>query len=186
MTDKNKLRKKFLSLRKKKYFKISNSTIAPLIKYIKKKFGDQKRVFIAIYYPSNYEFDLVGSFNYFIDKKIVPLLPVIKEDSSLKFVKWEEKDVFFVNKFGIIEPSKEKKSYIPNLILAPLLAFDNLKNRLGYGKGYYDRFLNKQNRNKKKIEVIGIAFSFQKYKHLPISKFDYKLNKIFTEKGFVK
>ena len=48
MTDKNKLRKKFLSLRKKKYFKISNSTIAPLIKYIKKKFGDQKRVFIAI------------------------------------------------------------------------------------------------------------------------------------------
>ena len=79
----------------------------------------------------------------------------------------------------------KKKSYVPNLILAPLLAFDNLKNRLGYGKGYYDRFLNKQCRNKK-IEVIGIAFSFQRYKHLPISKFDYKLNKIFTEKGFVK
>ena len=44
------------------------------------------------------------------------------------------KRCFFVNKFGIIEPSKEKKSYVPNLILAPLLAFDNLKNRLGYGK----------------------------------------------------
>ena len=89
----------------------------------------KKRVFLAIYYPSNYEFDLVGSFNYLKDKKTVTLLPVIKEDNSLKFVKWEEKDVFFVNKFGIIEPSKEKKSYVPNLILAPLLAFDNSKNR---------------------------------------------------------
>ena len=37
----------------------------------------------------------------------------------------------------------------------------------------------------KKAEAIGVAFSFQRYKKLPISKFDFKLNSIFTEKGFL-
>ena len=38
----------------------------------------------------------------------------------------------------------------------------------------------------KKAEAIGVAFSFQRYKKLPISKFDFQLNSIFTEKGFLK
>ena len=58
--------------------------------------------------------------------------------------------------------------------------------RLGYGKGFYDRFLNKFLKKKKNIIKIGIAFSFQKYNKLPISKFDVKLDYILTEKGIIK
>tara|TARA_B100001287_G_scaffold210376_1_gene179219 strand:- start:197 stop:397 length:201 start_codon:yes stop_codon:yes gene_type:complete len=65
------------------------------------------------------------------------------------------------------------------------LAFDRNKNRLGYGKGFYDKYLNRLKKLNKKMEAIGIAFSFQKYKKLPSSNFDYKLNYIFTEKGFL-
>jgi len=50
---------------------------------------------------------------------------------------------------------------------------------LGYGKGYYDKFL-KKNKN---ITTIGVAFSFQKYNKITTSKHDVKLNYILTEKG---
>ena len=68
----------------------------------------------------------------------------------------------------------------------PLLAFDRNKNRLGYGKGFYDKYLNNLKRLNKKIEAIGIAFSFQKYKNIPTSELDFPLKNIFTEKGFLK
>ena len=56
------------------------------------------------------------------------------------------------------------------------IAFDKFKNRLGYGKGYYDKFLSEYILKKKDILTIGVAFSFQQYKKLPTSKFDIKLN----------
>ena len=54
---------------------------------------------------------------------------------------------------------------------------------MGYGKGYYDRFLKKYVKNNKKATIIGLAFSFQKYKKIPTSIHDVKLNYILTEKG---
>ena len=103
----------------------------------------------------------------------------------MKFIKWKTRDILLVNKFGIPEPIKKKKIYLPDIVLVPLLAFDNNKNRLGYGKGFYDRYLNNLKKLKKKVEAIGVAFSFQNYKKIPTSKFDFQLNNIFTEKGFL-
>ena len=77
----------------------------------------------------------------------------------------------------------QTKKTIPNIILVPLLAFDSKKNRLGYGKGYYDRYLQKYLNNYKNILTIGIAFSFQKHHKLPVTNNDVKLNYILTEKG---
>ena len=85
-----------------------------------------------------------------------------------------------VNKYGIPEPLNTQKNYSPDIVLVPLLAFDKEKNRLGYGKGFYDRYLNKLIKSHKKILAIGVAFSFQKYKKIPSSKFDFQLNKVFT------
>jgi len=52
---------------------------------------------------------------------------------------------------------------------------------LGYGGGFYDRYFEKSFKLKKIIK-IGLAFSFQKIKKLPINKYDKKLDKIITEK----
>ena len=57
------------------------------------------------------------------------------------------------------------------------------KNRLGYGKGFYDRYLKKYLKKNNNILTIGIAFSFQKYHTLPTSNKDVNLNYILTEKG---
>ena len=104
----------------------------------------------------------------------------------MDFVKWKYLDPLEVNEFGMLEPSFQGKTVVPNFILVPLLAFDDKNNRLGYGKGFYDRFLDKFLKIKKKIITIGVAFSFQKYNKLPVSNLDIKLDYILTEKGIKK
>ena len=110
------------------------------------------------------------------------MLPSVKL-KNMKFFKWKKYDNLIVNKYGMLEPLTNKTHIVPNIILLPLLAFDNKKNRLGYGKGYYDSYLNKYLKKNKDILTIGIAFSFQKHNKLPISKHDVKLDYILTEKG---
>ena len=69
------------------------------------------------------------------------LLPVIERKNNMNFYSWKKNQVLFVNQFGMLEPEKTKKN--SRFILVPILAFDNHKYRLGYGKGFYDRYLNK-------------------------------------------
>ena len=64
-------------------------------------------------------------------------------------------------------------------MLVPMLAFDKHNYRLGYGKGFYDRYLKKF----KNIVTVGVAFSFQRHHKLPRDKNDVKLNYVLTEKG---
>ena len=100
----------------------------------------------------------------------------------MNFFSWKKNEVLQINKFGILQPIKTKPN-VPDIMLVPLLVFDSDKHRLGYGKGFYDRYLNKYLKKFKNIVTIGVAFSFQKYHKLPINKKDVKLNYILTEKG---
>ena len=76
-----------------------------------------------------------------------------------------------------------KKSF-PEVLLIPLVAFDNNLNRLGYGGGYYDRYISKYD-GKNKLIKIGLVFLF-KNKKLTINKYDKKLDFIITEKDFIQ
>ena len=116
-------------------------------------------------------------------KNFVTSLPVITPKGAMKFFKWKLLEPLKVNNYGFLEPTTNTKTVSPNLILVPLVAYDRFRNRLGYGKGYYDRFLGKYLKKHKNILTIGIAFSFQKYKKIPTSKHDVKLDYILTEKG---
>ncbi len=185
MKTKDQLRKKFLVLRKKRYFEVSSEKFHQLINHIKKRYI-KKKIFIALYYPSNHEINIFKILNNFKESKFTFLLPKIQDGNSLKFIKWKERDILLVNKFGIPEPYKIQQNFLPDIVLVPLLAFDLNKNRLGYGKGFYDRYLKNLKRLNKKMEAIGVAFSFQICKKIPSSKYDFQLNKIFTEKGFIK
>ena len=143
----------------------------------------KKLIKIALYYPSNFELNVLKllELNNISSQDI--LLPVIDKNCLMKFFSWKKNDVLFVNKFGMLEPAKSQ-SKIPDIMLIPILAFDKNKYRLGYGKGYYDRYLNKYIKQyKKNIMTVGVAFSFQKHNNLPINKNDVKMDFILTEKG---
>ena len=79
----------------------------------------------------------------------------------MNFFKWDKYDTLLINRYGIPEPVKSIP-VIPDVVLLPLLAFDKNKNRLGYGKGYYDKYLKKYIKIHKNILTVGIAFSFSK------------------------
>ena len=184
MNNKGRLRKKYFLIRKKKYFDINPSFFDPLIRLIKKRFK-KKNIFISSYYPSSFEVNTLKLFEIGPMKRLKIFLPVINRDNSMNFYHWKKNDVLKINKFGMLEPALLKDHVIPDIMLVPLLAFDNQNNRLGYGGGYYDRYLNKYLKTYSNILTIGIAFSFQKHHKLPVSYTDIKLDYILTEKGFV-
>ena len=183
MLQKYHLRKKYFNLRKKKYFEIKKEFFIPLLNLIKKNF--KKKINLALYYPSSFEINILKILDYnFIKKKNI-LIPKIKDKNSMNFYPWKKNEVLFVNKFGMLEPIKSFAK-IPDLIVVPIIAYDEKNFRLGYGKGFYDRYLNKYLKKFKNILTVGVAFSFQKYHKLPKDKNDVKLDYILTEKGFYK
>ena len=107
-------------------------------------------------------------------------LPKINKNSQMNFFHWSTKDPLLINKSGIPEPTSNKINY-PDILLVPLVAFDKYYNRVGYGGGFYDRYIKKL-KKKKKIITIGLAYSFQKVKKIPINRYDIKLDFIVTEK----
>ena len=135
-----------------------------------------------MYYPSNFELNVLKllEFKYILSQDI--LLPVTDKNNLMKFFPWKKNDVLYINKFGILEPIKTDAK-VPDVMIIPTLAYDKDKFRLGFGKGFYDRYLNKYLKEYKDILTVGIAFSFQKYHKLPISNNDVKLNFILTEQG---
>ena len=182
--DKSFLRNKFLLQRKKKYLKTRKFNFNLIFKLIKKHFRN-KKITIGGYYPSNYEVNILNFLKKASKKNFTIALPVIKPPNKMSFHLWVFNKPLYINRFGIPEPKKSKKKIIPNLIMVPLVVFDNHLNRIGYGKGYYDRSLRNISKAKRDVISLGIAYSFQKCKKIPTNNHDFKLDYIFTEKGII-
>ena len=171
------LRKKILFYRKNNY----NNVILKyyLLKDILKKFNLLKNKKIGGYFPINYEIDCLEILKKLEKSGHKISLPITMKRNKMDFFEWSFKDPLLIGKIGIPEPLSKKKIY-PDILLVPLVAFNKNKFRLGYGGGYYDRYIQKI-KNIKKILIIGMAFSFQEVSRLPINEHDKKLDYIFTE-----
>ena len=183
MDKKNLIREKYFLKRKKHYFEIKKTFFLPLIALIK-KMNYKNKTNISLYYPSNFEVNVLKILDIDFFKKFKFSLPVIKKNQEMHFCRWQKEDILLLNQYGIPEP-RTSQIINPKVILIPLLAFDINKNRVGYGKGYYDRFLNANILRQKKFLTVGIAFSFQKHQKLPVNNKDFKLDYIITEKGIL-
>ena len=178
---KSKLRDKVLKLRKSKSKKSININPSNIYSYLKKKNYNLK--IIGGYYPSNYEINDLEILNYFFKRGSTISLPKIKKKSQMEFYKWHTNDPLLINKYGIPEPANSNRVH-PDILFIPLVAFDKELNRLGYGGGFYDRYIQKISKIKKVVKA-GLAFSFQKLKTMPVKKHDKKLDIIITEKEII-
>ena len=174
--NKSQIRNKILKIRKQKKIKKFIFNFDLIFNILKKNKVSGK--IIGGYYPYNYEIDILQILEKFEQKKFIITLPKIKKNSQMNFFKWSQNDPLVVNKFGIPEPISKKVKY-PDVLLVPLVAFDKNFNRIGYGGGFYDRYI-KKIRNRKKVLTIGFAYSFQKVKKIPTSNYDIKLDFIIT------
>ena len=102
----------------------------------------------------------------------------------MDFYEWSFQNSLKIGYQGIPEPNIKKK-VLPDVLIVPLVGFDNNKFRLGYGGGFYDRYISKLS-TFKKVLTVGFAFPFQEVKNIPISKYDKKLDFILTNKGIIK
>jgi 5-formyltetrahydrofolate cyclo-ligase len=180
--NKSQIRNKTLKIRKKLFDKDLKIDSDKFISFLKKNRLNLKN--FGGYYPSNYEIDDLAILDLLEKKNFKVSLPIIKKDNQMNFYRWSRSDPLRVNKFGIPEPVSSKIFY-PDILLVPLVAYDNNLNRLGYGGGYYDRYIEKLEKTKKIIK-IGLAFSFQKISSIPIDQYDKRLDFIITEKEILR
>ena len=110
------------------------------------------------------------------DKEKNLFLPVV--DGENLIIKRYDKEFVRVGAFGIIEPLGDNvDSKIIDFIIVPGVAFDKNLNRLGRGKGYYDRLLSESN-----AFFAGVGYHIQVLDNIPVEEHDIKMNCIITER----
>ena len=176
--NKSEIRQKILKIRKQNNFKNYVINFNTILKFLKN--NKIKGKIIGGYYPYNHELNIMPILKNFEKKNFLISLPKIKKNSQMDFFYWSTKDPLNINKYGIPEPKSSKVRY-PDILLVPLVAFDKDFNRVGYGGGFYDRYIKKVKKIKKLI-TIGLAYSFQKVKKIPINENDIQLDFVITEK----
>jgi 5-formyltetrahydrofolate cyclo-ligase len=113
---------------------------------------------------------------------VVPI--IVKEDISLRLSYLRDRAVLVPSTFGVPEPIGSEIPADPDdidTIILPMLGFDRKGGRIGYGAGYYDRFLE----NNKTLKKIGIAYACQEVQHLPVDENDIPMDFIISEDGIV-
>lgn len=114
---------------------------------------------------------------YLVEAGKILAFPVVKGDSPLEFRKVDNIDLLEVGYKDIPEPGPHCPAVAPDLIIAPMVAFDRSMGRLGQGGGHYDRTFDKY----PDATRIGLAWSAQETEIIPIEPHDIILHMIITE-----
>lgn len=184
MKRKKALRKKLIAARKAmpyRQYQQKSRIICDIIKTLPEL---RKAHNIHIYYPINQEVDTRPLIDYLWanDKKVI--MPRANFDTK------EMANYFVINfgqleqtKFGLMEPKETSPLQLgsPDLIIVPGVSFDPTCHRLGYGAGFYDKFLAQMN-----APAIGVAFDLQISQTLPVEKHDHQLDMVVTESGIMR
>jgi 5-formyltetrahydrofolate cyclo-ligase len=101
----------------------------------------------------------------------------------LLFLAWDPGDLLVKGTFDLLEPHPSRPARWPDVVLAPLLAFDRRGGRLGYGMGYYDRTLSHLRAQGRRPLAIGIAFAAQEVDEVPTGPADILLDGVITERA---
>ncbi|ODN70056.1 5-formyltetrahydrofolate cyclo-ligase [Methylobrevis pamukkalensis] len=113
-------------------------------------------------------------------------LPIIMPTGGLFFRAHDEADDLVPLGFGTYGPGPDKPVVVPELILAPLSAFDRAGGRIGYGKGHYDQTIARLRREGFSPRVFGVAFACQEVDRVPAESHDVPLHGILTEQGLIR
>jgi len=138
---------------------------------------------IALYFPIHNEVRTQSIFKKAIDYKKEVYFPRVN-GSSLDFCRVHNLEQLKTGKFGVLEPgARLPVENIQNidLFILPGIAFDESGNRLGYGKGYYDRALSRVPQGKK----AALAYHLQILDSVPADDNDQKVGILVTERDIV-
>ena len=111
-------------------------------------------------------------------------LPITPEEGQpLQFHRWEIDGLLNDGPYGTKQPPACNDKCNPDVILAPMLAFDGDGWRLGYGGGFYDRTVASLRGCGQRVKLIGIAYEEQKVNKIPVGPFDMPLDAVLSPTG---
>ena len=172
MISKSELRKQLLD--KRKTLNIEKLSALLCEKIIEtKEYKIAKNIFA--YYPKEYEVDISSLFN---DKEKNWFLPKVV-GKEMEFIKYNVGERLIKSEFGVFEPEGEKTSLIPDLIIVPALSADKNGYRLGYGRGFYDRFLSNADFNN--VTTMSPVFFDLIVEKLPVEIHDIRISKVISD-----
>lgn len=137
---------------------------------------------VAGYWPMRDEIDPLPLLEHLGAQGHPLALPVVvARDKPLSFRAWQHGDTLEQGDFNTQHPVASRPVVTPDVVLVPLLAFDDAGHRLGYGGGHYDRTL--QQLRKGSVLAVGLAYEGQRVSTLPLHENDQRLDWIVTEQG---
>jgi len=140
----------------------------------------QSAACVMLYLSIGHEVDTSGLLDHALNAGKRVFVPRCHADGIMDVVEIFGRDDLQSGMFGISEPKPHLSKANPHeldLVIVPAMAFDRGKNRLGRGKGYYDRFLEQASRAK----TIGICRSDRLFDTVPFEEHDRKMDALITE-----
>jgi len=143
---------------------------------------------IAAYWPLDDEPDLRPILMQWDDAGLIVALPsVVEKSAPLHFYRWSSETVLETGPFGLQQPPRGKE-LIPDVILVPTLGFTRQGDRIGYGKGYYDRTLAHLHTQGHHPITIGVAWEGGDISELNAdykpAEHDWRLDAIITPQNW--
>ena len=137
---------------------------------------------VAGYHPVRGEADVLPLMARLAGRGAVTALPGIAAPGTpLRFRRWTVGDPTVTGHLGMQEPLPGQPEVRPDVVLVPLLAFDRIGGRLGYGAGYYDRTLAALRADGARLCSIGLGYSGQELPRVPTDASDEPLDWVVTE-----
>ncbi len=140
----------------------------------------------AAYLPIRSELSPIALVGELVAAGMTTVMPITPEpENPLSFHQWAPGMPLAEGPYGTKQPPSANRKIDPDVILAPMLAFDAGCWRLGYGGGFYDRTIANLRDQGRDVRVIGLAFSGQKVAAVPIGPYDMALDAVLTPEGLV-
>lgn len=184
--DKKKLRAEVRAIRKKAAAEAGAEAATKLAENVLARAADlglRKGAAVSGYWPMAEEMDVRPLLEQLDAMGLICCLPVVPGKAvPLIFRLWRPGTALHAGGFNLHQPGEDSPEVRPDVMLAPLLAFDAKGNRIGWGGGYYDRTTQKL-RTDGRVTVVGVAFAGQEVAHVPHDEKDQPLDWIATDKG---
>jgi 5-formyltetrahydrofolate cyclo-ligase len=140
---------------------------------------------VGLYHASGAEMDPSPMVEILLEMGWKVALPrCTRREAPVTFYLWRPGGVLTPDAVGILSPSSDARVAVPDLVLAPVVAFDANGGRLGQGGGYYDRTMASLRKLWPRLPFVGFAHAGQEVEEVPMGEHDQRLDAILTERGY--
>lgn len=140
---------------------------------------------IGLFWPIRSEISCLSLARSLRAEGLTLALPFCLTEYDMEFRRWDDDAELVSAGFGTLAPCSGAEVVVPDVVLMPLAGFDSERNRLGYGAGFYDRYLGHLAKEGREIFRAGYAYAEQQLDNVPTGLYDLNMNIVITDQGLV-